>query len=123
MKHALWLPMGLLMFGCGDSTDSATSTSTPESAMEEERAPLRTEPSGSYEEALSSAVAAITIATENGYAWSTSTQLLKDAKSAATAGDEAAAISLADEARMHAELAAIQAAEEARSWRDAVIAD
>jgi len=51
----------------------------------------------------------------------TSDQLIKDAEKAAADGDEARAILLADEARIHAELAVIQADKEAEVWRDKVI--
>ena len=66
---------------------------------------------------------AIGIAADKGHAWTTSDQLMEEADSAAREGDESLAISLADEARIHAELAAAQADREAAAWHDNVIAD
>ena len=53
----------------------------------------------------------------------TSDQLIEDAAQAAADGDEARAILLADEARIHAELAVIQADKEATTWHDKVISE
>ncbi len=79
--------------------------------------------SKSYEDAYTSAVAAISIAAEKGHAWTTSDVLLEQAASAAANGDEKLAIQLADDARMYAALAASQAESEATAWRDRVVAD
>ena len=82
-----------------------------------------TETDSAYEDAHAAAVAAMDIAAERGHAWMTSDQLIKDAAQAAADGDEALAIQLADEARIHAELAVIQADKEAAEWRDKVISE
>ena len=82
-----------------------------------------TETDNAYEDAHAAAVAAMDIAAERGHAWMTSDQLIKDAAKAAADGDEDLAIQLADEARIHAELAVIQADEEATAWRDKVISE
>ena len=82
-----------------------------------------TETKSAYEDAHAAAVAAMDIAAERGHAWMTSDQLIKDAAQAAADGDEALAIQLADEARIHAELAVIQADTEATAWRDKVISE
>jgi len=76
-----------------------------------------------YEDAHAAAVAAIDIATERGHAWMTSDQLIEDAAKAAAEGDEARAILLADEARIHAELAVVQADTEVATWNDRVISE
>ena len=76
-----------------------------------------------YEDAHAAAVAAIDIATERGHAWMTSDQLIEDAANAAAEGDETRAILLADEARIHAELAVVQADNEAATWHDRVISE
>ncbi len=75
----------------------------------------------SYEEARAAAVAAIDVAAEKGHAWLTSDQLIGQAAEAAAQGDEDRAISLANEARSQAELAAIQADTEAVAWHERVI--
>lgn len=80
-----------------------------------------TQTDSAYEAAHAAAIAAMDIAVERGHAWMTSDQLIKDAEKAAADGDEERAISLADEARIHAELAVIQADKEAEVWRDKVI--
>ena len=95
---------------------SACSSGTPESDN-------RAEASSSYDEAYTAAVAAIEIAAQKGHAWTTSDQLIIAAAKAADGGDEALAISLADEARIHAELAALQADDAATTWRDFVISE
>lgn len=79
--------------------------------------------SESYEQALQRAQAAIQTAAEKGHAWSTSDSLLEQAADAAESGDEANAIALADEARIHAELAIIQAESERSLWRSRVLSD
>jgi len=84
---------------------------------------VKAEPSASWAEARTAAMAAIEIAAGKGHAWSTSDSLFEEAARAAEEGDESRAISLADEARIHAELAAVQADREATAWHDNVIAD
>ncbi len=79
--------------------------------------------SKSWAEARAEAMTAINIAADKGHAWTTSDQLIGEADSAARQGDEGRAISLADEARIHAELAAVQADREAAAWHDNVITD
>ena len=81
------------------------------------------DPGNSYDAAHAAAVAAIEHAADKRHAWTTSDQLLKDAAKAAAEGDEARAILLADEARIHAELAVIQADTEATAWRDNVTSE
>ena len=99
MRTAVLLALAFILAACGGETQS----------------------DGAYEEARAAAVAAMDIAAERGHAWMTSEQLIKDAEKAAADGDEARAILLADEARIHAELAVIQADKEAVAWRDKVI--
>jgi hypothetical protein len=52
--------------------------------------------------------------------WSTSDILLADAEVAANAGDFELAISLASEARLHAELAVATAEREKKTWQKSV---
>jgi len=78
-------------------------------------------PSESFDTAQSRALDAIAQATDIGNIWTTSGQLLDAALAAHESGDDAEAIRLADEARIHAELAMQQAEVEAASWRDNVI--
>jgi hypothetical protein len=99
MRKAILLALASILTACGGETQSDSP----------------------YEEAHAAAVAAMDIAAERGHAWMTSDQLIKDAEKAAADGDEARAILLADEARIHAELAVIQADKEAVAWRDKVI--
>ena len=99
MRKAVLLALASILAACGGETQSVNA----------------------YEDAHAAAVAAIDIAAERGHAWMTSDQLIKDAEKAAADGDEARAILLADEARIHAELAVIQADKEAETWRDKVI--
>ncbi len=82
-----------------------------------------TDTNSAYEDAHAAAVAAMDIAAARGHAWMTSDQLIKEAAQAAADGDEVRAILLADEARIHAELAVIQADKEATVWRDNVISE
>ena len=67
------------------------------------------------------AVAAIDRAASKGHAWTTSDQMIKDAAEAAANGDTAVAISLADEARIQADLGVDSSRHEALTWRDNVI--
>ena len=80
-------------------------------------------PQATYVDARSAAMTAIAVATERGHAWTTSDQLIDEADKAAQDGNESLAISLADEARIHAELAVEQADREATAWRDNLISD
>ncbi len=80
-------------------------------------------PQATYEDARAAAMAAIAVATERGHAWTTSDQLIDEADKAAQDGNESLAISLADEARIHAELAVEQADREATAWRDNLISN
>ncbi len=105
MRKQIVLLLAVIVSACGgESEDSA-------------------EPGSSYDAAHAAAVAAMDVATQKGHAWLTSDQLIQDAAKAAEEGDESLAISLADEARIHAELAAIQADKEAQAWRDRVISE
>ena len=76
-----------------------------------------------YADARAAAITAIAVATERGHAWTTSDQLINEADKAAQDGNESLAISLADEARIHAELAVQQADREATAWRDNLISN
>ena len=101
MHKAILLTLASILVACGGETETASA----------------------YEDAHAAAVAAMDIAAERGHAWMTSDQLIKEAAQAAADGDEARAILLADEARIHAELAVIQADKEATVWRDKVISE
>ena len=57
-------------------------------------------------------------ARELGHAWNTVEPLLQQAAAANDAGDEEEAVRLANEARLHAELAIEQAHAEASAWRE-----
>lgn len=81
------------------------------------------EASKSWAEARSAALTAIEIAANKGHAWTTSDQLIDEADKAVRDGNESLAISLADEARIHAELAVQQADREATAWRDNLISN
>ncbi len=106
MRTMTLLLVSMLLIACGESN-----------------APVNAEASMSWAEARSAAMTAIEIAADKGHAWTTSDQLMEEADRAARQGDEGRAISLADEARIHAELAAVQADREAAAWHDNVIAD
>ena len=123
MRTMTLLLISTVLVACGESAPPASEVqdtgateiaSTP--AM-----PVEAEPSASWAEARAAAMAAIEIAAGKGHAWSTSDSLLEEAARAAGEGDESRAISLADEARIHAELAAVQADREATAWHDKVI--
>lgn len=109
----------LLIGGCGTSEDSdnvPVSASPPVANVHTEATP-----SASSGEALAAAAAAIEVASQKRNVWVTSVALLKQAQSAADDGDEGNAIRLADEARIHAELAAKQADTEKTNWRARVL--
>ena len=74
-------------------------------------------------DARAGATTAIAAATDRGHAWTTSDQLIDEADKAVRDGNESLAISLADEARIHAELAVQQADREATAWRDNLISN
>ena len=122
MRKLFCLLPAFILAACGQ--ESATSIDSIEEPNVTLEAPvLNTEPSNSYAEAYAAATAAIEIAGARGHAWTTSDQLMEDAKLAAASGDEDRAIILTDEARWHAQLAVIQADREALSWRGSVISD
>ena len=106
---------------CGGAPDEESVATVAPPQEVSETPTVSTERSTSYEVAYADALAAIQRATAKGHAWTTSDQLIKDAAEAAQNGDSALAISLADEARIHADLASIQADREALTWRDNVI--
>jgi hypothetical protein len=108
MRNQLVITLALIVSACASGTSQSD---------------ISAKPSSSYDEAYTAAVAAIDIAAQKGHAWTSSDQLIKDAAKAAESGDEARAISLADEARIHAELAATQADDAAKTWRDYVISE
>jgi hypothetical protein len=114
----------ILLSACGqDSGVGSADEMADETAAALEEPVLEMQPSDSYESARAAAEAAIAIASERGHAWNTSDKLIAAAASAAAGGDEAMAITLADEARWQAQLAAVQADREAAVWRDNVISD
>lgn len=112
----------ILFAACGGAPEEETAATVeaPQAAAIEAPS-VRMEASSSYEVAYADAVAAIDRAASKGHAWTTSDQMIKDAAEAAANGDTAVAISLADEARIQADLASIQADHEALNWRDNVI--
>ncbi len=125
MRTILLLTISLVLIACGESAPPASEAPVSEMAVAATATatPVNAEPSNSYVEARSAAMTAIEIAADTGHAWITSDSLLQEAANAAEQGDEGRAISLADEARIHAELAAIQADTEATAWHDNVIGD
>lgn len=123
MRILFFLVFTSALVACGGGKDDSGTTSADTTKALIEAVEVNTEPSASYDEARVAAVAAIQTAAEKGHAWSTSDQLVEEAAAAAAAGDEALAISLADEARIHATLAALQADREAIAWRDNIITE
>jgi hypothetical protein len=123
MRTLFILLPAILVAACGGSSDEPVVSVADESASAIEAREINTEPSDSYEEAHSAALAAMQIAADKGHAWNTSDQLIEDAAKASANGDEEHAIALADEARIHATLAAAQADREAATWRDNVISE
>ncbi len=122
MRTILLLTISLVLIGCGESAPPASAAPISEAATVPAKT-ISTEPGKSYAEARSAAITAIEIAADKWHAWTTSDSLLQEAANAAAQGDESRAISLADEARIHAELAAVQADREATAWHDNVIGD
>ena len=123
MRIIILLLLGLALTACGGGKDDTVTTADESAARAIETVEIDTEASASYEEAHAAAVAAIQLAGEKGHAWNTSDNLLNEAVAAAASGDEALAISLADEARIQAALAAAQADREALAWRDSAISE
>jgi hypothetical protein len=118
------LLISTVLVACGESAPPASEvqdTGATEIASTPPAMPVEAEPSASWAEARAAAMMAINVAAAKRHAWSTSDSLLQEAARAAGEGDESRAISLADEARIHAELAAIQADREAAAWHDIVI--
>jgi len=119
MKSLQIVTLLLLVGGCAtfeDGKNASVSVAIPEA--DEYTEPT---PSASSGEALAAAAAAIEVASQKRNVWMTSVVLLKQAQSAAENGDEESAIRLADEARIHAELAAKQADTEKIDWRTRVL--
>ncbi len=123
MRKQIAISLTLMVSACGGGSPEPVAEIAEKAEATTSVVSISAEPSASYDEALAAAVAAIDVAAQKGHAWSTSDQLVKDAAKAAAEGNEARAISLADEARNHAELAAIQADEEAKVWREKVISE
>ncbi len=73
-----------------------------------------------YEAALAKARETLSDAESKVQLWSTSEILLQDAEEAAAAGDFELAITLATEARLHAELAVATAEREKKTWQKSV---
>lgn len=74
----------------------------------------------SFDAAYQAAETARQQAAAAGYEWRDTSKLLSEAKDAAAAGDYAAAVKLADEAKLQGELAVQQAAHEADAWKNRV---
>lgn len=74
-----------------------------------------------YEAALAAAEAARKEAADLRYEWNTIAPLIEKAQAAAGEGDFAKAISLANEARKHGELAVAQSAYESEHWQESVV--
>lgn len=123
IRKQIVISLTLMVSACGGGSPEPAAEIVEKAAASTSVVSISTEPSASYDEALAAALAAIDIAAQRGHAWSTSDQLVKDAAKAAAEGNVTRAISLADEARNHAELAAIQADEEAKVWREKVISE
>lgn len=88
-----------------------------------ERPDVDTKQSETWEQALADANLAIEISVRKEHAWTTADQLLEEAHEAHAAGDEALAIRLADEARILADLASIQADYERAVWQDSAVTE
>jgi hypothetical protein len=125
MKHVFVLVMMVAVSACGSESakNESTETQADTSATTEMVVAVDTEPSDDYATAVSRATTAIRRAAELGHVWTTSDQFLAEAEAANDARDVANAIRLADEARIHAELAIIQANREATAWRENIIGD
>lgn len=123
MRNSFLLLLGLTLAACGAAKDEATATVAATDDQSVEMATVNTETSASYLDASAAAAAAIQLATDKGHAWNTFDKLINDAAAAAESGDEAGAIALADEARIQADLAVMQADREVTAWRDNVISD
>ena len=108
MRKAMIIILAALMIGGAYAAEVDTSI-------------VNTDRSASFAVAAASGAAAIARAASLGHAWTTSDQLMAQAKDAFDAGDESKAIDLADEARIHADLASLQAEREAEAWQDNVI--
>jgi hypothetical protein len=76
--------------------------------------------SADFDTAYQAAEAARKQAAALGYEWNTIRPLLRTARKAAGKGDFDRAVKLAEEARLHGELAVEQAAHEDEHWIDAV---
>ncbi len=123
MKTFYLISLFLMLAACGNPAADSKSTKpakAPPAVIEAYETPA---PSKSYVEAHAAAVAAIELSVKRGHAWSTADELLKKAIAAAAGGDDAAAMKLADRARIQAELAVIQADVEKATWHERVLSD
>ena len=123
MRSAFMLILLAALAACGRPEPGTEPATTDASAGGYQFPEVNTEPSESWEEAFAAATAAIERSAEKGHAWLSADQLLEQAQAAYDAGDEALAIALADEARIHGDLASIQADYEKTVWQDIVVTE
>lgn len=126
MKKTLFMLALLSLAACsGPDAGDTTSTASTDSAASGhiERPDVDTTPSESWDEALAAANLAIEISARKEHAWTTADDMLEQAHEAHSAGDDALAIRLADEARILANLASIQADYEQAVWQDSVVTE
>ncbi len=120
MRTLFLLLTGLVLTACGGAKEEPAASTVEATIVTVE---INAEPSASYDEAHAAAVAAIQLAADKGHAWNTADNLIDEAIAAAANGDESLALTLADEARIQALLAAVQADREAAAWRGRVVTD
>lgn len=126
-RSAAVLAAIFLLSACGEpdapelSANAAPAQSGDSACSAVDADPAAAPASESYDDAVAAANEAIDRAASAGHVWTTSERLLAAAEESEDGGDTAEATRLADEARVHADLACLQAEREKTAWRDNII--
>ena len=119
-NFALLLIFGTALSACSEQSNTDTAAGEPAAAPGE----IPSQASGTpFDTAYAAAEEALAVAAANRNVWSKTENLLEQSKAANSEGRTEAAIDLAKEAKIQAELATDQALAEKDAWRSRMLAE
>jgi len=123
-KFALLILCGAALSACSEQSNTDTAAGEPAAAPSENPSQAPSQASGAaFDAAYAAAEEALAEAAANRNVWSKTENLLEQSKAANSEGRTGAAIELANEAKLQAELATNQALTEKDAWRSRILTE